>query len=44
MRPGDVDGRRSMAAQVPRVVTAALPVVPERAREWDRRAPYTKSQ
>ena len=27
MRPGDIDGRRSVAAQVPRVVTAVLPVV-----------------
>ena len=29
MRPGGATGRRSMAAQVPRAVTAALPVAPK---------------
>ena len=42
MRPGGVDGRRSVATQVPQAVTAVLPVVPKEPASGTGRPPHQK--
>ena len=42
MRPGSIDGRRSVAAQVPQAVTAVLPMVPKEPTSGTGRPPCQK--
>ena len=42
MKPGGVDGRRSMAMRMPRAVTAVLPVVPKEPVSGTGRPPHQK--